>query len=500
MNALEVDGVSKSFPGVRALRDVSLQVRAGEVHALLGENGAGKSTLIKIVTGAERPDIGSVRVGGLPLHPYTPRAAQRLGVRVVHQERQIAPDLSVAHNVLLDNLPGGRLGLVTQRAVIGQAQAVLDRLGLDLDARMPAAALSAAEQQLVELARAVSREAALVVLDEPTASLRRGEVQALFGVIDTLRASGTALLYISHHLHEVFEIADTATVLRNGERVAELVVAETTQEEIVRHMFDRDVAHVRLPRPERPDRLPVALGVRAAQAPPQLRDVDLDVHGGEILALCGTADSGASQLAELMAGVRAPQRGTVTRGDGARVGRRGQAAAAGIGFVPSDRKAAGLLLERPITENVVIGRLRGPARWLHWPPAVLRTTRRALARGGVRAADPRGAVSTLSGGNQQRVVIARWLVAPTGVLVLDQPTAGVDIAAKFEIYQQLLELTAEGLAVVVVSSDYEEICCLADRVVVLRDGAVVGEIAGADATPELLYQLEMDLRSAGVPA
>ncbi|MCW2766066.1 MAG: Monosaccharide-transporting ATPase [Nocardioides sp.] len=495
--ALQVERVSKSFPGVRALHDVTLAVRPGEVHALLGENGAGKSTLIKIVTGAERPDAGSVLVGGAPLHPYSPRAAQRLGVRVLHQERQIAPDLSVAQNVLLDNLPRGRLGLVSQRSIVSRAQAELDRLGLDLDARAPATSLSPAEQQLVELARAVSRQASLVVMDEPTASLRRDEVRTLFEVIGNLRSTGTAVLYISHHLHEVFEIADTATVLRNGERVGELVVAETTQEEIVTLMFDRDVAHTRLPRRPRPAEQTVALSLRGACAPPRLQPVDLDVRHGEVLALCGTADSGTSELAELMAGVRAPAAGSVTVAGGSAVGRRTRAAGSGIGFVPADRKGSGLLLERAITENVVLGRLRGHARWWHWPAAVLRTARRALRRGGVRVDDPRRAVSTLSGGNQQRVVIARWLLADSGVLVLDQPTAGVDIAAKFEIYQQLLDLTAEGLAVVVVSSDYEEICCLADRVVVLRDGAVVGEVPGDGATPERLYQLEINMQSTG---
>lgn len=492
--ALEVAGVGRSFPGVRALHDVSLRVRPGEVHALLGENGAGKSTLIKIVTGAERPDSGTVEIAGRRLQPFTPRAAQRLGVRVLHQERQIAGDLSVAHNILLDNLPAG---VVTQGRVVARAQQVLDRLGLDLDPRAPASSLSAAEQQLVELARATSRQAALVVMDEPTASLRRDEVRTLFRVVDHLRSAGTALLYISHHLHEVFEIADTATVLRNGERVAELVVAETTEDEIVRHMFDRDIAHTRMPRAERDPAAGVALRLRAASAPPVLGPVDLDVRYGEVLALCGTAESGTSEVAELLAGVRVPHTGATTRADGGAVGRRTGAARSGIGFVPADRKASGLLLERAIAENVVLGQLRGPTRWVVWPPAVLRTARRALARGGVRAPEPRRAVSTLSGGNQQRVVIARWLLADSGVLVLDQPTAGVDIAAKFEIYQQLLDLTAEGLAVVVVSSDYEEICCLADRVVVLRDGAVVGEVAGEDATPERLYQLEMDLQATG---
>ncbi|WP_375503119.1 sugar ABC transporter ATP-binding protein [uncultured Jatrophihabitans sp.] len=486
--ALQVEHLGVAFPGVRALHDVSLTVRAGEVHALLGENGAGKSTLIKVVTGAQKPHQGTVRVAGRELRPYTPRAAQKLGVRVVHQERQIAPDLSVAHNVLLDDVSAGRLGLVTARNVARRAQRELDELGLDLDARTIAGDLTAAQQQLVELARAVHRQAALVVMDEPTASLRRSEVEVLFGVVRGLRRSGTAVLYISHHLNEVFEVADVATVLRNGEKVADFQVADTTTGELVGAMFDRDVSHVRLPRAER-DRSTVALAGRGVSSPPVLLPVDVDVRAGEILVLCGAAGSGTSELAEVLSGASSSPTGVVSMSGGKLSGRT-RAAARGIGFVPADRKAAGLLLERPIVENLLISR-RGWRGWLYWPSAAVALARRALVRGQVKAGDPRRAVSTLSGGNQQRVIFARWLLAESTVLVLDQPTAGVDIAAKFEIYQQLLDLTAEGLAVAMVSSDYEEISCLADRVIVMRDGVVVAELDGDAATPERLYQLEM---------
>ena len=495
--ALQVEGVSMAFPGVRALHEVSATVRPGEVHALLGENGAGKSTLIKVVTGAQRPDSGTVTVAGHELRTFSPRAAQKLGVRVVHQERQIAPDLSVAQNVLLDELPSGLFGVTTAHLIQRRGQAVLDRLGLDLDARQLAGELSAAQQQLVELARAVHRSSPLVVLDEPTASLRRGEVETLFQVVRNLKAQGTAVLYISHHLHEVFEIADAATVLRNGEKVADLAVADTTSEELVSLMFDRDVAHTRLPRADR-DRDVVALTARGVSRPPTLQPTDVEVRRGEIVAFCGAADSGTSDLASVLAGVVRPSTGTVTMAE-AKVGTRTHAAATGIGYVPADRKAKGLLLERSIGENLLLSQL-GWRRLLHIPTVAHRTAKAAIARGRVKASDPRRAVSTLSGGNQQRVVFGRWLLAGSSVLVLDQPTAGVDIAAKFDIYQQLLDLTAEGLAVAIVSSDYEEICCLADRVLVMRDGAVVAEVDGVDATPELLFQLEMGTDPRGEAA
>jgi ABC-type sugar transport system ATPase subunit len=487
--ALSCIGVSKSFPGVRALDDVSFGLRPGSVHALLGENGAGKSTLIRVLTGAERPDTGTVHIGGTLLRSHTPVAARRLGVRVLPQERHIAGELSVGHNVLLDALPRNAVGLVSARAVQQRAQEHLDALGLELDARTRAGDLSAAQQQLVELARTTARPAAVVVLDEPTASLAGDEVEVLFRVIRGLRERGTALLYISHHLHEVFEVADSATVLRNGRRVHDTAVADTDTDGLLRAMFDRDIAHTRLPRVPRPTTPPApVLTATGVGVPGQLASTDLDVRPGEVLALSGPAGSGTSLVAELLAGVRRPDVGTVQLADHGGLGTRPAAARAGVGYVPADRKHAALLLERSITENLQLGPAAGG--WLYRPFAARRRALAALDAGRVRAADPGRPVRTLSGGNQQRVVFARWLAAGCRVLVLDQPTAGVDINAKFDIYAQLLDLTAEGVAVVIVSSDYEEICALADRVVVLVGGRVVARVDGADATPESLYDLE----------
>jgi ABC-type sugar transport system ATPase subunit len=421
------------------------------------------------------------------LRQHTPAAARRLGVRVLPQERHIAADLSVGHNVLLDAVPRTVLGTVSARQVQRRAQEHLDALGLDLDAHARAGDLTAAQQQLVELARTTARPAAVVVLDEPTASLAGDEVAVLFRVVRQLRDRGSALLYISHHLHEVFELADRATVLRNGRLVHETEVADTDHDSLLRHVFDRDVAHTRLPRRVLPTDAPVVLAATSVTLPGSTRPVDVDVRAGEVIALSGPSGAGASDLAEVLAGVRVASQGRVLL-DGAPLGARPAAARAGIGFVPSDRKRNALLLERAITENLLVG----PASkdvW-HRPFASRRTAWEALRAGRVKADDPGRPVRTLSGGNQQRVVFARWLLADCRVLVLDQPTAGVDVGAKFDIYAQLLELAADGVAVVVVSSDYEEICALADRVLVLRGGDVVADVAGDRATPDGLFALE----------
>lgn len=497
--ALECTHLSKAFPGVVALDDVSMQVAGGTVHALLGENGAGKSTLIKIITGVQAPDSGTVTVHGEQLRHATPRSALQLGVRVIHQERQIAHDLTIADNVLLDKFPRNRFGFASRSATTSRAQRHLDSLGIDLDARRPASELSAAQQQLVELARAVRDDTTVLVMDEPTASLRQDEVGVLFRVMRNLVASGVAIVYISHHLHEVFEIADTATVLRNGQHVEDVVVAQTTRDALVTSMFGREIAHTRLPR-TRPAVSVTKLhgesvGMGAALAP-----TTVDVRSGEVLALCGAAGSGASELAEALAGVTSPTQGGVTSADGARIRNRHGATGVGIAFLPADRKKAGLLLERSITENLQLGlRHDGIDRIAYNPRAMKKSADEQTAAREIKVADVDQQIKSLSGGNQQRVIFARWVMAGSDVFVLDQPTAGVDVNAKFVIYDEILSLTSRGAAVVIVSSDYEEICCLADRVLVMREGRVVAEIDGDDATPESLYKYEMG-DERGVPA
>jgi len=532
---LELSSVSRSFPGSRALADVSLSIAAGEIRALLGENGAGKSTLIRIVTGAIAADAGSVRIAGQELRRPTPRAAQRLGVRAIYQERQIAADLTVAENVYLEAPPRNRWGAATRHAAIGKAGALLRALGIDVDPAANAGVLTAAQQQLVELARAVSAQAAIVIMDEPTASLHPDEVATLFRVVRRLQAEGTAVLYVSHHLDEVFEIADRATVLRNGAHVADVDIRAggsepgvpagagdwgqpaTTREELVSLMFGREVNRTRLERGDTrggPALRATDVPLGRARTP-----VTVTVHYGEVLALSGGSGSGASELAALLAGVTPPRSGEVRfvppnsshdasvrdatsrdapgraagrrAAEGVSLHHRSRAAAAGVAYLPSNRKRDGLLLERSIVENLMLVPRRGAAHAFYWPAAVRRAAQQAVADGNVKAGDVSQRVMTLSGGNQQKVILARWMLGGSRVMVLDEPTAGIDVSAKFEIYRRLLDLAAEGLAVVIVSSDYEEIACVADRVLLMRDGTVTAELDGEHSTAEELYQREM---------
>ncbi|WP_344476003.1 sugar ABC transporter ATP-binding protein [Kineococcus aurantiacus] len=467
---------------------MSLRLAPGEVHALLGENGAGKSTLVKILTGVERPDRGQVHVAGRHVHPHTPVTARRLGVRLLPQERHVAQDLSVAENVMLGGLPRTWAGLVSPRAVRVAAQRHLDALGVEVDAARRAGDLSAAHQQLIELARVTARQPAVLVLDEPTASLAGDEVEVLFDVVRRLRASGTAVLYISHHLHEVFALADRVTVLRNGALVHQTSVAETDGESLLSHVFAADLDRGRLSRAVPPTRSGPVMALHHVRAPGLSAPVDLEVRSGEVLALSGPAGSGTSVIAELLAGARRPTSGQVLL-RGAPVPRtRSRVADSGIGFVPADRKRDGLLLERSISENIWLG--PAATSWLHRPRRAHRGAGRVLEAARASTTDSTRPVRTLSGGNQQRVVFGRWLATSCEVLVLDQPTAGVDIGAKFAIYRQLLDLTAQGVAVVVVSSDYEEISALADRVVIMTAGRVSAEVDGAHTTPEELFALE----------
>jgi len=525
---LELSSVSRSFPGSRALTDVSLRIDAGEIRALLGENGAGKSTLIRIVTGAIAADSGTVRIAGKELRRPTPRAAQRLGVRAIYQERQIAADLTVAENVYLEAPPRNRWGAATRHAAIGKAGALLKALGIDLDPAANAGMLTAAQQQLVELARAVSARAALVIMDEPTASLHPDEVATLFRVVRRLQAEGTAVLYVSHHLDEVFEIADRATVLRNGVHVADVDIrtnghgvqpatgnrarpAATTREELVTLMFGHEVNRTRLARSTAgrgPALRATEVLLGRAQTP-----VNVTVQYGEVLALSGGSGSGASELAALLAGVTPPRSGEVrfvnaasraatsspasshvargNGGEGINLHDRARAASSGVAYLPSNRKRDGLLLERSIVENLMLVPRRGAAHVFYWPAAARRAAQQAVADGNVKTSDVSQRVMTLSGGNQQKVILARWMLGGSRIMVLDEPTAGIDVSAKFEIYRRLLDLAADGLAVVIVSSDYEEIACVADRVLLMRDGIVTAELDGEHSSAEELYQREM---------
>ncbi len=509
---LRVDGLGKSYGGVPVLADVALEVAPGEVRALLGENGAGKSTLIKILSGVVPPDTGTVRLGGRVVlgegaeAPLTPQRATALGVATLHQELAVVPGLSVAENVLLGRRPPQTLGRIRWPELRSRARDLLTDLGQDLDVRQDAGRLPPVGKTMVAIARAVSQDARLLVLDEPTASLTDRETSALFAVVRRLAARGVAVLYVSHRLEEVLALCDTWSVLRNGRLVAEGRAAGTRADALVETMAGRPVEAVYPPRPAPAAEPPaVALEARGLRGP-RVRAVDLEVRRGEVLGVAGLAGSGRSELLRLLAAVQRPAGGTVRvrgragardaaatgaeAGDGALrpLPRRIAAAQrAGVVLVPQERRADALLPDS-VERNVNVATL---SRHTAGRVVVSRGRSRRHAADAVRALDVRHRtlaqpVLQLSGGNQQKVVLARFLALDPGVLLLDEPTRGVDVATKIEIYRLVRERTARGVAVVVASSDLLELLGLCDRVLVLHEGRPSGPFDAASATEERL--------------
>lgn len=484
--AISLTGVGKRYPGVVALDGVSLDVGRGEVHALVGENGAGKSTLIKIATGAIRPDAGTVSVGGVAVSRPTIRAMRDLGVRAVFQERNVAPDLTVAENVMLDDLPRRR-GLVSRAAMRAEARRRLARLGIELDPDAVGRTLTVAQLQLIEIARASTSAARFLVLDEPTASLHRDETLRLFDVVRSLQRDGVGVLFISHHLDEVFAVAQQVTVLRDGRQVASGAIGEFDSRSLVHHMFGRDVdRHERTGTTGAGD---VVLRLRDV-CTQRLRGITADVRRGEVVAVAGAMGSGTSDFAGAVAGTIRASAGVVMLDD-CRPHRTRHTLASRIGFVPADRKRRALLLGRSVADNVAVGPLAARPPMLVRPARTRAWAAEQAGRAAVRAASMDVAVDTLSGGNQQKVVIARWLDVGADVLVLDEPTVGIDVAAKFEIYAMLRQLARQGTAVVVCTTDFQEVAQVADRVLLLRSGRLVAELDGAVADEHRLVALEM---------
>lgn len=494
-SVVEFKGISKGFPGVRALDGVSFRVETGKIHALVGENGAGKSTLIKIVAGALRPDQGSIDFDGVEVRLHSPREAIEAGIRVIHQERQIAEELSVAENIMLGQLPVGPLGIVRQDTLRQQALAKLDRLRVRLPLDAPARTLSLADRQLLEIARAVSFDARLIVMDEPTASLHPSEVRTLFEVVRSLRGEGISVLYVSHHLEEIFEIADLVTVLRDGVHVTTEEITKVTVPDLIALMFGEQVRMERaaIHGGEIARQDDAAIEVRGVSHGRSLRDVNFDVHFGELLALTGAVGSGTQELGRLIAGAERPSVGTISiAGLPANVSRRARAAAGGVAFIPGDRKRQALMLDRSVADNVLLAHhALGLSGTVLSPMRENRRAGRLCSEQLVKVNDVRAPVRTLSGGNQQKTVISRWSDVASTVFVFDEPTAGVDVASKLEIYRTLRRLVHAGAAVVVISADLPEIHCVADRVLVMRNGRVGGILEGADATAAAVLAVEM---------
>ena len=472
---LEMHGIVKEFPGVRALDGVDLGVRAGEVHCLLGQNGAGKSTLIKVLAGAHRPDAGEVLWDGRPVAFASPHAADVAGIAVIHQELDLVPGLSVAENVVLGREPS-RLGFTRPRDAERVARDLLARLGHpEIPVRRELGRLSAAGQQVVSMARALARDARLIVMDEPSAVLDPEEVRNLFRVVRELTADGVAVVYISHRLEEIREIGDRVTVLKDGRTVArDLPARDTPTADVVRLMTGRTVEHAFPPRAGEPS-AEVVLEVEGLGRDGEFADVSFTVRAGEVVGLAGLVGSGRSEVLETVHGARRPTAGTVrVNGRALRPGSVPAAVRAGLGLSPEERKSQGLLMSEPVARNISLPGLGRFARaGFLAPDAEVAAAREVTEQLDVRPADPTRPVKTLSGGNQQKVVLARWLLQGCTVLLLDEPTRGVDVGARAEIYTLVRRLAADGVAVVLVSSEVPEVLGLADRVLVMREGRVV---------------------------
>jgi ribose transport system ATP-binding protein len=489
---LQMTAISKRFPGVVALDRVDFEVSAGEIVALVGENGAGKSTLMKILAGIHRADAGEVRIDGEQVVMQAPPDAGRLGIGVIHQELEVIDTLDVAGNVFLGREPrrGGLLQLLDRRRMDVEAAHQLARIGARLSPRTPLGRLSTAERQLVAIARALSMHARLLILDEPTSSLPSSDAERLFAVLRDLRSAGTAIVYISHRLKEIETLADRAVVLRDGRNAGTLPRDALTADRLVELMVGRSVETTST-RPA-PSSGPVVLEIerlRTGRYPAV--EVSLSVRRGEVLGMAGLIGSGRSELAETICGVGARLAGRVLLdGQPLAIGSPRDAIRQGICLVPEDRRRCGVVAAMSVRENVTLPALASYARWgLIARTMEAHAVHRATAALTVKAASIEAPVATLSGGNQQKVVLAKWLALHPRVIVFDEPTQGIDVGAKAEIHRLIRGLADQGAAVMLISSDLDEIVAESDRVAVMHDGRLTGILSGADCSPESILQL-----------
>ena len=490
---LSASAISKSFEGVRALRGVSFELQAGEVHALVGENGAGKSTLIKIMTGAEQPDAGALAVAGRSVPQMTPALARALGIAAIYQQPSLFPDLTVAENLALTLEAGGVWRRVHWAARRCGAVALLEKVGAAIGPERLAGTLSMPEQQMVEIAKAVGADAKVVIMDEPTASLMDDEVERLFSVIRTLRAQGAGIIYISHRLEEVFAVSDRITVLRDGETVATRDTSATDRSALIQTMVGRALTDVFPKRPVAPGE--VAMELRhLSNRPLGIHDVSLNVRRGEVLGVAGLVGSGRTELAETLFGLAPADGGEILlHGAPVRIGSPSQAVRLGIGYVPEDRRQHGVVLEMAIASNVSLARLDAVSAY----GLIDRAAERSCAEGYVerlriKAPSVSTDVGALSGGNQQKVALARWLSIGPDILILDEPTQGVDVGAKAEIHALIQELAERGFAIVMISSELPEVLGMSDRVAVMHGGTIGGVLSRAEATQDKILALALE--------
>jgi rhamnose transport system ATP-binding protein len=487
---------SKSYGAVRAVREATIALRPGEVRALVGENGAGKSTIVRLLAGVTRPDTGSVAVDGEPADFHGPADARDAGIAVIYQEPTVFPDLSVAENVMMGRQPLSGARRIDRRALHDQVQGLLDRLGVRLDADQPVRGLSIADQQIVEIAKALSFDARVLIMDEPTAALSGPEVERLFAVVRALQESGAAVLFISHRLDEVFAICDTVTVMRDGAVVHDAAVADMTTDEMVRRMVGRELGAL-YPKQD------AQVGERVLEVKRLTRegvffDVSFEVRAGEIVALAGLVGAGRSEVARAIFGIDRTDAGHVeVSGRKLPPGRPLAAMQAGIAFVPEDRRMQGLVMDLSIARNATLTRMRALTRLgLIRAGAENRLAREWAQRLQLkyhRLDDP---VGFLSGGNQQKVVLAKWLATEPKLLILDEPTRGVDVGTKAEVHRLMGELAGRGLAVLMISSELPEVLGMADRVLVMHEGRLTTELSRDEADEERVIRAATGVQAA----
>ncbi|MCW8131360.1 MAG: sugar ABC transporter ATP-binding protein [Planctomycetota bacterium] len=496
MASVRFEAIAKRFPGVQALSDVSFEIAAGSCHALCGENGAGKSTLGKILGGIHAPDGGRICLDGKPVHFRDPRDARAAGVAVVHQELAFCENLSVAENLCLGALPA-RGGFIDRAKMEERAREMLEAIGAGLDVRAPVGRLTVGQQQMVQIAAAMSGQARAIVFDEPTSSLTQHETEKLFELLRRLRAQGVTCIYVSHRMAEIFAICDAVTVLRDGRHVATCSIQGLTEDELVQMMIGRKVE---APRPAHVDAAPgeELLRVENLASPGRFSGVSFALRAGEVLGMAGLVGAGRTEVAQALFGLDPAATGRiVVQGREAAIRSARDAMAAGLGLVPEDRKRHGLVLSMNCRENATLPMLERLARW-------------AFVRGGeerglvdayfrtlnVRAPDMDFPAAGLSGGNQQKIALAKWLASRCRILLLDEPTRGVDIGAKAEIHALIGRLACEGHAILLISSEMPELLGLSTRILVLREGRVAGERSRAEATQDGLMRLMAGLRAA----
>ena len=487
---LEVSNVSKAFPGVVALDDVSLRVKRGTVHALIGENGAGKSTLMKIIAGIYTPDTGELRLHGNSVHLSSPRQALQNGIAMIHQELNLMPFMSVAENIWIGREPVNALGLISHRELHRKTRALLERLRIDVDPQAEVRTLSIARRQMIEIAKALSHESQLLIMDEPTSALTERDAEHLFAIIRELQAQGKSILYITHKMEELFEIADELSVLRDGRYIGSASPGALTRDEIIRMMVGRELSQIFPSEPARPGA--VVLSARDLTLEPQFRNVSFDLHAGEILGIAGLVGSGRSQLAEALFGLTAASSGQLwIEGCEVKLDSPQAAMSRGMAFVTEDRKETGCFLRLSVLENLEIAVLKGA--FVRCGFVRKRAATQACAAMsrllGVKTPDLHERIENLSGGNQQKVLLGRWLLTRPKILILDEPTRGVDVGAKAEIHQLIARLVADGAAVLMISSEMPEILGMSHRIMVMHEGRVTGILEREQADQVKIMEL-----------